>query len=577
MVADHGGSEPATVLGLCAFTHDSAAALIHEGRLVGFVEEERLSGEKHTRAYPEQAIRWLLTEAGLRPEDVPTVAYNFAGHRHLAALPASLPYLLSAETRGRAVPRARSFARVYRNYRQRLAVLHARFPAATVRPVLHHRAHGLYAFAAADLDQAAVLVVDSLGETQTTTIATACRNQRGLTYQIKARLQDPTSLGYAYGAVTEHLGWRRGDEEGTVMALAGLGDPARFRSLFAEAIRLTEHGFALDPAWFPLRVLDRRYPRTTAAFAAATCPARRPDEEVSSAHADLAAALQERTEQVMLHLARRAAALTDARALCLGGGVAMNCVAVGRIADAGLFDLVTVPPAPGDSGTAIGAALAASGRIATPAIGVAASYLGPDADPGTDTVIAALPAGLTAARLDRPVERLADALAAGAIVGVCRGRVEAGPRALGNRSILASPLAPDIVDRLNATVKYREPFRPFAPVVPAGHTRDWFHLTQPSPYMSIAARATDLAVRRIPAVVHANGTARVQTVTAEQNPFLADLLEAVAARTGVPVLINTSLNVKGKPICGTPAMAVDCLRQTGLDALLLGGWWVSKR
>lgn len=566
-----------TVLGLCAFTHDSAAALVHQGRLVGFVEEERLSGEKHTRAYPEQAVRWLLTEAGLRPEDVTTVGYNFAGHRHLAALPASLPYLLSAETRRRAVPRARSFATVYRNYRRRLAVLRARFPAATVRPVLHHRAHGLYAFAAADLDEAAVLVVDSLGETQTTTIATARRSQRGVDYRIRARLQDPASLGYAYGAVTEHLGWRRGDEEGTVMALAALGDPSRFRALFAEAIRLTEHGFTLDPTLFPLRVLDRRYPRTTAAFTAATCPPRRPDEEVSGVHADLAAAMQERTEEVMVRLARRAAALSGAEALCLGGGVAMNCVAVGRIADSGLFDLVTVPPAPGDSGTALGAALAASGRTTTPVGGVTVCYLGPDAEPGTDTVIAALPAGLTAVRLDSPVERLADALAAGAIVGVCRGRVEAGPRALGNRSILASPLAAGIVDRLNATVKFREPFRPFAPVVPARDAGDWFELTQPSPYMSIAARATDLAARRVPAVVHANGTARVQTVTAEQNPFLAALLDAVAACTGVPVLINTSLNVKGKPICGTPAMAVDCLRQTGLDALLLGDWWVSKQ
>jgi carbamoyltransferase len=184
---------------------------------------------------------------------------------------------------------------------------------------------------------------------------------------------------------------------------------------------------------------------------------------------------------VMVHLARRAAAISGAKALCLGGGVAMNCVAVGRIADSGLFDLVTVPPAPGDSGTALGAALAASGRIATPANGVTACYLGPDADASTSTVIAALPTGLTAAQSNRPVKQLADALAAGAIVGVCRGRVEAGPRALGNRSILASPLAPDIVDRLNATVKYREPFRPFAPVVPARHASDWFDLTQPSP------------------------------------------------------------------------------------------------
>ncbi len=566
----------AAVLGLCSFTHDSAAALIVDAHLVGLVEEERLSGVKHTKAYPAQAVSWLLDQAGLDAAEVDVVAYNFAGMRYLAGVPGSVRYLATGATRSRAWPRAASFAVVHSRYTARMRMLRRRFPSADVRGVPHHRAHGLYAFAASGYERAAVLIVDSLGETQTTTIGSARTAPSGIDYRLVEAITDPASLGYVYGAVTAHLGWRRGDEEGTVMALAALGDPARFRGVFAEAVRLTPRGFAVDPRWFPLRVLRHGWPRVSDRFIRDTCPARWPEQDVEPVHADLAAALQERTEQVLLHLARRARALTSARLLCVGGGVAANCVGIGRIVQAGIFDEVAVPPAPGDSGTAVGAAIDAhlrgAGRAPT---GVEhRCYLGP-------THAGHMPArrpGLSLQQVRDPAAHLAAELAAGRIVGVCRDRLEAGPRALGNRSILASPLLPDVVDRLNATVKYREPFRPFAPVVLAGRAGDYFRLPQPSPYMSIAAPVTPLAHDHIPAVVHANGTARVQTVSGAQNPFLVRVLEEFAARTGVPVLINTSLNVKGRPICGTADMAVDCLQGTGLDALLLDdGWWVTKR
>jgi carbamoyltransferase len=368
------------VLGLCSFTHDSSAALVVDGHLVGLVEEERLSGVKHTKAYPAHAVAWLLQEAGLAAEDVDVVAYNFAGGRYLAALPGSLPYLVNRATRREALARARGFAVVHRNYRRRMSILRERFPSATVRPVLHHRAHGMYALASSGYERAAVLVVDSLGETQTTTIGEGRVDGNGLTHRIARSIHDPASLGYAYGAVTQHLGWRRGDEEGTVMALAALGDPARFRHLFTDAIRTTPDGFRLDPRWFPLRTLLPGRRRVTDAFVLATCPPRSPDAEVTQVHADLAAALQERTEQVMLDLALRARELTGARLLCLGGGVAMNCVSVGKIVQAGLFDEVAVPPAPGDSGTAIGAAIAAHQHATEVAPAAVANrcYLGPD-------------------------------------------------------------------------------------------------------------------------------------------------------------------------------------------------------
>jgi carbamoyltransferase len=564
-----------TVLGLCSFTHDSAAALINGGSLTGMAEEERLSGVKHTRDYPARAVRWLLDDAGISAADVDMVAYNFDGRRYLSGIAGSARYLLSPVTRSRALPRAASFAVVHRRFRRRMEKLRETFPNARVRGVLHHEAHGLYAFAASGFGDAAVLVVDSLGETCTTSISAVSRAGDRVRYRTAETIGDPASLGYAYGAVTVHLGWRRGDEEGTVMALAALGDPARFRDLLAQAIPLTRTGFTLDPSLLPLRVLRSGWPRVTPAFTAATCPARDPAEDITQVHTDLAAALQERTEQVIAHLARRARSATGAKRLCVAGGVAMNCVSIGKVIADGLFEDVYVPPAPGDSGTAIGAALAAyRGATGVLAGGPAgACYLGPSFAGFTPEA----PPGMSARQVNHPAPFLAAQLAEGKIVGLFQGRLEAGPRALGNRSILASPLITDITGKLNAAVKFREPFRPFAPVVLADHATDYFDLAQPSPFMSIAVPVTGLARDTIPAVVHANGTARVQTLEPQHNPFLAEVLDRFAALTGVPVLINTSLNVKGKPISGTPQMALDCLAASGLDGLMLdGGWWVSK-
>ncbi|MEV0595669.1 carbamoyltransferase C-terminal domain-containing protein [Nonomuraea cavernae] len=251
--------------------------------------------------------------------------------------------------------------------------------------------------------------------------------------------------------------------------------------------------------------------------------------------------------------------------------------AVGKIAESGLFDEVFVPPAPGDAGTAIGAAATVHLQASPlPLSGiVGACYLGPSfaghlPDLTRWPQLSELPVP------GDPAEFLADQIAQGDIVGLFRGRIEAGPRALGNRSILASPLEPGVVARLNDTVKYREPFRPFAPMVTAERAAEYFTLGQESPYMSMASGVTALAREQIPAVVHANGTARVQTVTKDDNSFVHAVLESFARRTGVPVLINTSLNVKGKPICGPPDMALECLAESGLDALLLEGRWITK-
>ncbi|WP_030177302.1 carbamoyltransferase family protein [Spirillospora albida] len=565
------------VLGLCSFTHDSAAALVMDGKLIGLVEEERLSGIKHDGSYPRRGIDWLLDQAGLYPDDIEAVALHFQHDLYRRTAPKSLAYLLNRKTARRAVPRARSFRAVAGREQGRLDALRRRFPVATITQVLHHRAHGLTAFAASGFEHAAVLVVDSLGETQTTTIARGRLDEGVPLWELLREQTDPASLGYVYGAVTQHLGWRKADEEGTVMALAALGDPTRFRNLFRQAIRLTTDGFALDLRLFPLRVISSRWSRTSPDFTARTCSPRRPDQEITQVHKDLAAALQERTEQTMLHLARLARTITRSNLLCIGGGVAMNCVAIGKILESGLFDEVFVPPAPGDSGTALGAALAvlADQRQPVPDGVRDACYLGPSPhDRGRGSLQRE---GITGSTERSPAERMAKALAAGQIVGVCVGPLEAGPRALGHRSILASPLLPDVIGRLNSRIKFREPFRPFAPVVLASRAEEYFRLGgRCSPFMSIAVPGTPQGREVIPAVFHDNGLARVQTVDGDRNPLLAATLEAFAALTGVPVLINTSLNIKGKPICGTADMAFECLTESGLDALLVDDRWYAK-
>jgi carbamoyltransferase len=563
------------VLGLCAFTHDSAAALLVDGKLIGFAEEERLNGVKHTNVYPERAVAWLLGQAGVSAGQVDTVAYNFHPALYRTAVRQLPGQLARPQTAVRAAPRAASFAKVARRTGERLIRLGERFPRAAIRPVQHHRAHAWTALLSSGYDDAGVLIVDSLGELQTTTVWQA-DTSLAQPLRLRAELSDPASLGYAYGAITEHLGWRRGDEEGTVMALAALGNPARFREVLNRAIPLTPSGFELDPGLLPLRVLSARYGRASKAFMKLTCPPRAAGDAIEEVHADLAAALQERTERVMTHCAAYARRLTGSRLLCVGGGVAMNCVSIGAIIRAGFCDEVHVPAAPGDSGTAIGAAAdawhAATGRL--PSGADRRCYLGPDHHGWRPTRQQLT--GLHAHRPPSPALYLAQQLATGKIVGLFHGPLEAGPRALGHRSILASPLIPDVVERLNATVKFREPFRPFAPVVLADRAADYFQLTQPSPFMSIAVPATDLARQKLGAIVHGNGTARVQTVHARTDLFMTSVLKAFGELTGHPVLINTSLNVKGKPICGTPELALDCLTESGLDALLIEGTWVSK-
>jgi carbamoyltransferase len=564
-------ADPRLVLGIAWGTHDSSAALFAGGRLVGFVEEERLSGRKHAGGFPAHAVEWLLAEASAEATDVGVVAHAFSARGFAHGTARATAQALRHPSQRRSWARAASYLAVHARTRERLARLRATFPAARVADLPHHLCHSRYAHAACGAETAAVLTVDSVGEWHSTSIVVhGPREER-----VVLRVADPHSLGYAYGAVTEHLGHRRGDEEGTVMALAALGDPQRHRAVLRSAIRLARDGFALDPTLLAPRVFSSRWPRLTPRFAAETCRRRAPDEPLEQVHADLAAALQERTDDVLLHLGSLAATRTRASTLCLAGGVAMNCVGAGRLSASGLFERVFVPSAPGDAGTSIGAALAFVEVGDATRAQLRRWDLGPAFD--AERIAAAVRAsGLRARPLADPVGTLADELAAGRIVGLFRQRLEAGPRALGHRSILASPLVPGMPERLSERVKLREPFRPFAPVVTAAAADEWFDVTDASPYMSFALPAREQARRRIPAIVHRNGTARVETLQPQDEPFLHALLERFCERTGVPVLINTSLNVKGEPMAGSPESALACMQACELDALLLEHLYVTR-
>lgn len=553
-------------LGLCAFTHDSAAALLVEDELVGAVEEERLSGDKHTKAFPSLAIAWLLESASLRASDVTEVGYNYSPHLYEPVVE-DLKFPYFTHTPERVEERISGFRAVGEATEARIAMIRDLFPDAKVTAWRHHLTHARYAAEMMPAARGAILVIDSIGERDATTVWETSSDEGKVRLNLRLKNPDPHSLGYVYAAVTEYLGYRRGDEEGTVMALAAQGDPNRFRDLMADAIWLVDGGIMVNPAYFLPRTLLPGAERVSDRFKHQTRDVTTTGL-ASQERADLAAALQERIELAVVHLSRIACSLVGTDRLTIAGGVAMNCVAMGRVAELDEVRNLWVPPAPGDAGSALGAALMSAQARTTPA--ATGFALGPSCSDDDLQAAAARLAPHVAASSEATPKRVAELLVRGDIVGVCRGEVEFGPRALGNRSILANPLVDSVSAILNSRVKHREAFRPYAPAIPREMADDWFELHVESPYMSIASRARPITREVVPEVVHQNGRCRVQTVDEGRSPFFHAVLLEFFRLTGVPMLINTSLNVKGKPMSGTASMAVDCFMAGSIDAICLG-------
>ena len=538
------------VLGVNSVFHDPAAALVVDGEIVAAAEEERFTRRKHgkppvafaTWELPEQSLRWCLESAGLRPADLDAVAYSYDP----ALAPEFTGDVVSDDWEG-----------LRTLYAQRAPLfLRTALPGldpARVVFVPHHIAHAASAHLAAPYPDSAVLVLDGRGEAASH-LAGHARDQH---LDVLATQQLPHSLGLLYEEVTAHLGFRRSSDEYKVMAMASYGSP-RWLGEFRDLVRATDDG--------GFRVEAIEWARFVPPLAAG--------EQWTAAHADLASTVQTRLEEVLLDLAAWLHDRTGQRTLTMAGGVALNCVANARLAAESAFERIWVQPAAGDAGTALGGALhvAAAGgdriqRMSSAALGRSWS----------DDELAAwlTTADVTYERPDDIAAAVADVIAHNGVVAWFQGRSEYGPRALGHRSLLANATRADNLKRLN-DVKGREQFRPVAPMVLAERAAEIFDGQIPSPYMLFTHRVHPTWVDRIPAVVHVDGTARIQTVDAADEPLVARMLQHLERRTGVPVVVNTSLNTAGRPMVDDPRDALECFGSAPVDALALGPFLIRR-
>ncbi len=544
------------VLGISAFYHDAACCLLRDGELVAAAQEERFTRRKGEARLPVAAFRYCLNEAGCGVQDLDLVAFYESPDLKLERQ----RWMLRAYPPPSSPPRLAAPDAVEREIRQRLGI------EAPLRTYRHHRSHAASAYYFSGFDDAAILTVDGVGEWATT----ALWRGRGAALEPLLEVAFPHSLGLLYSAVTAFLGFAANGGESKVMGLASYGQPIYAREL-AERIQWVDDGrFELDQTLFRgFQGLGDLVPGLSALFHG---PPRAPGDSLTRRHRDIAASLQMVLEESLLRLAAEARRRVDSSNLCFAGGVALNGVGNGRLRRSGLFDQLFVPPAPGDSGACLGAAvLATLGERSTPTQALTHSSFGPSFSAGEVATFlerAAIPS--TDYREDPAAlyATLAERLARGQVVGWFQGRMEMGPRALGSRSLLASPLDPAVRDRLNRQIKGREDWRPFGPCILASRVSDYLELEAPSPFMMETCRVRDET--EWPAVTHVDGSTRPQTVDPTVHPRLAALLRAFEARTNCPALLNTSFNRAGEPIVCSPLDALRTFALAGFDTLVLG-------
>jgi carbamoyltransferase len=590
------------VLGISAFYHDSAAALIRDGQPVAAAQEERFSRKKHDAGFPRHAIAYCLREGGIALDDVDYVVFYDKPFLKFERLLET--YIVFAPRGFRsfrmALPlwtREKLFQK--NNLRRELKEFSATFDAE--KRLLfseHHQSHAASAFFPSPFEEAAVLTIDGVGEWATTSVAVG----RGSTLEMLKEIHFPHSLGLLYSAFTYYTGFKVNSGEYKLMGLAPYGEPKFARQILDRLIDLKPDGsFRLDLSYFNYCTgLTMTNDKFASLFGG---PARRPDQPLTQRHMDLAASIQAVLDEALLRLTRSLAAETGMENLCLAGGVALNCVANGKILRDGKFERIWIQPAAGDAGGALGAALAGyhtyrgQPRTVRGTDSMQGSYLGPSfSQPEIEQRLTAMGARFTAMETGPLLEACVQSLVNGQAVGWFQGRMEFGPRALGARSILADARSPKMQSVLNLKVKYRESFRPFAPCVLREDVADWFELDGDSPYMLLVAPVVErrrramqeeeqrlfgtqkLSVPRsdIPAVTHVDYSARIQTVHRETNRLYYDLIHLFKQRTGCPVIVNTSFNVRGEPVVCTPEDAFRCFMGTEMDALAMGGCFLRK-
>jgi carbamoyltransferase len=554
------------VLGINCFAHDTAAALLRDGRPVAFVEEERFNREKHTRAFPDSAIEYCLREAGVSIHDVDVVAF---AHR------AGVDYRRGAVDALKRLPvgakrlAAQTYVDLMLVKKQRDFLKRWGY-GGRVLNVGHHEAHAASAFFSSGFEEAAVLTLDRGGDF----ISTSLGRGRGSRLRTLREVRSPHSLGEIYTAVTGWLGFHPNADEGKVMGLAPYGTE-RYAPVFRDFVRLTSDGlFQVNLAWFRYQVeggpLSRR-------FLDLFGQPRVPEGEITRHHRDVAFGVQALTEEAALHVARALHRLTGSPNLALAGGVALNSVMNARLLAETPFERVFIQPAAGDAGNALGAALYVwHHQMGRPREWrMEHAFLGPAFE--REALAKALAdAGLPFREVGDPAGEAAELLGRSKIVGWFQGRAEVGPRALGARSILADPRRADMKDIVNAEVKHREGFRPFAPAILDEKGPEYFDGYHPNPFMLLVLPIRADKRDAIPAVTHVDGTGRLQSVTREASPLFYDLIEAFERRTGVPVVLNTSFNLRGEPIVHRPEEAIRDYVTTGMDALFLGPFLLEK-
>ena len=561
----------AAVLGISAYYHDSAAALVVDGRVVAAMQEERFSRIKNDAALPIKAARACLRVGGLDASALDAVVFY---ENPFAKLERVLMWLLRTFPRSVGqFPRALSDQLgsklwVLDRLAEELGVDRKKVDCSE-----HHRCHAASAFHLGPFETAAVLTVDGVGEDATTTIWKG----EGSSLTSLGQISFPHSLGLLYGALTAYLGFEVNEGEYKVMGLAAFGKP-RFRDEFASLLKLNDDGsFELGLPYFAYDTgsnvgFSRRMETLLGPRRAIGRPWDIASDESDQRYADIAATLQAVTEDALLALAREARRRTGADALCLAGGVALNAVANARLLREAGFARVSVHPAAGDAGGALGAAILRSVELGDPRpAALTTAALGEEIDVAAAAATASV-VGLSAVRVADPAVTVAEHLVRGKIVAVCQGRFEWGPRALGQRSLLALPGDAAVRERLNRVIKRREPFRPFAPAVLAERASELFEEApnDMTPFMTTVCPVRELARGRLAAVTHVDGTARLQTVTHASAPFLHDVLAAVAKMTDTPVVLNTSLNGPGEPIVASATDALGFFMAHPADVMVLG-------
>jgi carbamoyltransferase len=589
------------ILGISAFYHDSAAALIDNGRIVAAAQEERFTRRKHDASFPHSAITYCLEEAGVTAEtldhvvfyDKPFLKFERLLETYIALAPRgfrsfkmSIPLWL----------REKLFQKSL--LRDEFEKFSGSFEKSRLLFCEHHLSHAASAFYPSPFDDAVVLTMDGVGEWATTSAAMGNGNR----LEIFQEIHFPHSLGLLYSALTYYTGFKVNSGEYKVMGLAPYGEPKYAKLILDKLIDLKPDGsFRLDMSFFDYCT---GFTMTNDRFAELFGePVRGPDQLLTRFHMDVAASIQSVLDEAVLRLTRNLAKQTGSRNLCLAGGVALNCVANGKVLRDASFENIWIQPAAGDAGGAVGAALAAhhlfkdQPRKTHGADAMSGSFLGPGfSQAEIERRMTAAGARFAVLGEDEMIETTAQALAGEKAVGWFQGRMEFGPRALGARSILGDPRSPGMQRNLNLKVKYRESFRPFAPAVLREDVSEWFDLTSDSPYMLIVAEVRkdkhramspdeqalfgidklNVSRSEIPAVTHIDYSARVQTVHSNTNPLFHRLLSRFKALTGCPVLVNTSFNVRGEPIVCTPEDAFRCFMGNELDVLVAGNCVLQK-